>query len=109
MSTCNMKNETMRNDDNPRNDAHALLLFAILAVAAVFNLGYIAYGKYNAMSQADKLVFDNIEALSAYEHPAFTSGGCDSSTENICSFDCNKCDVHIMGQGASSIKHTCAY
>ena len=49
MSNCNMKNETMRNDDNPRNDAHALLLFAILAVAAVFNLGYIAYGKYKAM------------------------------------------------------------
>ena len=44
-----------------------VFLFATLAVAAVFNLGYIAYGKYNAMSQADKLVFDNIEALSAYE------------------------------------------
>lgn len=29
MSNCNMKNETMRNDDNPRNDAHALLLFAL--------------------------------------------------------------------------------
>ena len=86
-----------------------VFFFATLAVAAVFNLGYVAYGKYNAMSQADKLVFDNIEALSAYEHPAITSGGCDSSTENICSFDCNKCDVHIMGQGASSIKHTCAY
>ena len=41
-----------------------VFLFATLAVATVFNLGYIAYGKYNAMSQADKLVFDNIEALS---------------------------------------------
>ena len=41
-----------------------VFLFATLAVAAVFNLGYVAYGKYNAMSQADKLVFDNIEALS---------------------------------------------
>ena len=41
-----------------------VFLFATLAVAAVFNLGYIAYGKYNAMSQADKLVFENIEALS---------------------------------------------
>ena len=86
-----------------------VFLFATLAVAAVFNLGYVAYGKYNAMSQADKLVFENIEALSAYEHPAFTSGGCDSSTENTCRFDCNKCDVHITGQGASNVTHACAY
>ena len=41
-----------------------VFLFATLAVAAVFNLGYVAYGKYKAMSQADKLVFENIEALS---------------------------------------------
>ena len=44
-----------------------VFLFATLAVATVFNLGYIAYGKYNAMSQADKLVFENIEALSGGE------------------------------------------
>ena len=50
-----------------------VFLFATLAVAAVFNLGYVAYGKYKAMSQADKLVFENIEALSdgesSYEYP----------------------------------------
>ena len=36
MSNCNMKDETMRNDGNPRNDAHALLLFA-LGVVFVFS------------------------------------------------------------------------
>ena len=86
-----------------------VFLFATLAVAAVFNLGYIAYGKYNAMSQADKLVFDNIEALSAYEHPAYTSGGCSATTSDACSFNCENCNVHISGKGASSINHTCAY
>ena len=86
-----------------------VFLFATLAVAAVFNLGYIAYGKYNAMSQADKLVFDNIEALSAYEHPASTNGGCDATTSDACSFHCENCKVHITGTGKSSVYHTCAY
>ena len=86
-----------------------VFLFATLAVAAVFNLGYVAYGKYNAMSQADKLVFDNIEALSAYEHPAYTSGGCSTSTDDACSFKCEKCNVNISGTGASNVTHVCAY
>ena len=97
MSNCNMKNETMRNDDNPRNDAHALLLFAILAVAAVFNLGYIAYGKYKAMSQADKLVFDNIEALSdgesSYEYP---DGYGYSTTCNVSISKWKRCKVEVI-------------
>ncbi|MCI5451689.1 hypothetical protein MR532_07570 [bacterium] len=86
-----------------------VFLFATLAVATVFNLGYIAYGKYNAMSQADKLVFDNIEALSAYEHPAYTSGGCSASTDDACSFKCEKCNVIISGTGVSNVTHICAY
>ena len=86
-----------------------VFLFATLAGATVFNPGYIAYGKYNAMSQADKLVFDNIEALSAYEHPAYTSGGCSASTDDACSFKCEKCNVIISGTGVSNVTHICAY
>ena len=58
----------VRTNKSKRN-MKKVFLFATLAMAAVFNLGYIAYGKYKAMSQADKLVFENIEALSGGENP----------------------------------------
>ena len=75
-----------------------VFLFATLAVATVFNLGYIAYGKYNAMSQADKLVFDNIEALSGGEdyNPYCHNGGPGSIS---CSIEGG---INVAGYGVSA-------